>query len=89
MKLRLWSKPTIEDAETTASVLGAMFWLLLAFCVMIYNFDFVTLCVVCGCGDLIGRMMGIKSSYFIIPLWIIACIGCLLFLGVFDGLRSS
>ena len=84
LKLRLWSKPTLNDAESTASILCQLIWVILGFSVLIYSFDLVTLFVVCGCVDLTARMFGVRSSIFFVPLWILACGGCLIFMGAFD-----
>lgn len=81
LRLRLWSKPSIGDAEMTAIMIGQVFWIALALTMSIMTRDLVTSAVVIGCVDLIGRMFGVRSRYLFVPLWILAFTVCILFEG--------
>lgn len=84
LKLRLWSKPTLDDAEMTVSTIGKLFWYFMAAVTFLISRDHITVLIIVGFTDLIGRMFGIRSSYFFVPLWIICVVLASLFLGVLE-----
>ena len=81
LRLRLWSKPTLDDAEITAIVIGQVFWIILGFTMLITTRDFITSAVVIGSVDLIERMYGVRSRCLFVPLWVLAFAVCIFFEG--------
>lgn len=81
LHLKLWSKPSIDDAEITAIVLGQIFWVALVLVLAFTMPDFTTALVVIGCVDMVGRLLGVKSRYLFVPIWILAFSASFLFEG--------
>lgn len=82
MHLRIWSKPSPEDGAMTASLIGGLIWAIFAVVLFLSTFNFKIFFTVCGCLDVLGRALGMKSTFYFIPIWALALLGNFIFGGV-------
>ena len=77
LRLQLWSKPTLDDAESTADVIGSLLWTILAIVIIVQTMNLVISAAIIGILDHVGRFMGIRTTYVFVPLWILAVLVCI------------
>lgn len=78
LRLRLWSKPTLDDAEYTANVIGGWVWKILAIVIFVQTMNLVITVAIIGILDHVGRFMGIRTTYVFVPLWILSVFVCVI-----------
>ena len=70
----------------TASFLGGILWVIFAFIIavitVVNKWEVTWFFTICGCMDLVGRALGMKSTFYFIPIWILALLGNFLFAGI-------
>ena len=79
MHLRLWSKPSPEAGAMTASLIGGLMWVVFAVVLFFSTRDLKIFFTICGCLDVLGRALGMKSTFYFIPIWALAILGNFIF----------
>jgi hypothetical protein len=79
MKCRIWSTPSREDGEMTARILIGCFWnvYFLAFILTVHP---LTLVLTIGTTDVVFNLLGIRTTVYFVPIFLLAFAFALLIL---------